>query len=213
MPECAYCGESFDDETAELRHLRDAHRDELSRIDRRRVQDLEGEEGGGLPTGPLVLGGVILISLAVVVYVIVFLGGSASGQEPGPAGSAHEHGTIEMVVLGEQVDFSQPEYQGAARKFHFEPMNGVPNGRVWHAHATGITLAWAMDTLGIDVTADSVTFQGTTYRDSDPNTEVIVEVDGEPVDPEEYVLDGTASNDFEQGDHVRIVVRRTNGSG
>lgn len=209
MPECDYCGESHDDDEALLGHLRDAHAGELSRIDQRRVADLDAEGGGGLPTGPLVLGGVILIALAVVVYVTVFLGGGG----PGPTGSAHGHGTMEMVVLGEAVDFAQSQYQVQDRKFHFERLNGEPNGTVWHTHADGITLAWAMETLDIQVTEDSVTYQGTTYRDADPGVDVIVAVDGDPVDPSSYVLEGAAAANFKQGDHVRIVVRRANGTG
>lgn len=209
MPECDYCGEAFDDEAAHLQHLRDAHAGELSRIDQRRVADLDGDGDGGLPTGPLVLAGVILIALAVVVYVTVFVGGGG----PGPLGSAHGHGTMEMVVMGGQVDFSQPQYQVAHRKFHFERMNGEPNGTVWHTHAEGITLAWAMQTLDIDVTADTVTYRGTTYRDGDSNTEVQVTVNGEPVDPSNYVLKGASVENLEEGDHVRIVVRRPDGSG
>lgn len=211
MPECSYCGEFFDSEEAELQHLRDEHAGELSRIDRRRVGDV-GDGDGGLPTGPIVLAGVILVAIAVVFYVIVVVGGG-SGQEPGPAGSAHDHGTMEMVVMGEAVDFSQRRYQGQDPKFHFEPMNGEPNGRIWHAHATRITLEWAMDTLGIEVTESTVTFQGTTYRDSDPTTEVLVEVNGDPVDPAEYVLEGPSDPSLaDQGDSIRIVVRSTNGS-
>lgn len=205
MPECSYCGEGFDDEDALLAHLRDEHDGELGAIDRRRVAALDGEGGWELPTGPAILAGVILISLAVVVYVTVFLGGGGGGDEPGPFGSAHVHGTMEMTVLGEPVDFSQPRYQVEADRFHFES----GNGEVWHAHATGVTLAWAMDTLDIGVTEDAVSFRGTTYRDGDPNTEVIVEVDGEPVDPETYVLEGVADGSGQGGDHVRIVVRRT----
>lgn len=208
MPECSYCGETVESEDAHLRHLRDEHEGELGSIDQRRVADFEGSDGG-LPTGPIVLGAVILIAIGVVLYVILFVG-DGGGDGPGAFGSAHEHGTIEMVVLGERVDFSQPEYQTVVDRFHFEG----GNGRIWHVHAEGVTLKWAMDTLpGIEITADSVTFQGTTYRDSDPNTEVIVEVNGEPVDPASYELQGTSVGQVENGDHVRIVVRRTNGTG
>lgn len=208
MPECSYCGEAFDSEGAHLRHLQDEHEGELGSIDRRRVADFEGSDGG-LPTGPIVLGAVILIAIGVVLYVILFVGGG-SGDGLGPFGSAHEHGTIEMVVMGERVDFSQPEYQTVVDRFHFEG----GNGRIWHVHAEGVTLAWAMDTLpSIEITEDSVTFQGTTHRDSDPKTEVIVEVNGQSVDPESYVLQGAPVEQAENGDHVRIVVRRTNGTG
>lgn len=210
MPECSYCGETFDDETAHLEHLRDEHAGDLGTIDQRRVAALD-DESSDFPTGPVVLGGVFLIAAAVVAYVIFFAGGGgAAGDGPGPMGSAHEHGTMEMVVLGDTVDFSQDQYQLAADRFHFE--SGV--GEVWHTHATGVTLQWAMGTLpDIEVTADSVTYQGTTYENSDPAYEVIVEVNGEPVDPAEHVLEGVSDPSLaDQGDSVRIVVRETDGS-
>ena len=210
MPECSYCGETFDEETAHLRHLEAEHAGDLGTIDKRRVADL-GDDDGEFPTGPVVLGGVFLIAIAVVAYVIFFAGGgTGTGDSPGSMGSAHEHGTMEMVVLGEEVDFSQDRYQIAADRFHFENRNG----EIWHTHATGVTLQWAMGTLpDIEITEGSVTYQGTTYADDDPSYEVIVEVNGEPVDPAEHVLDGVSdASRAEQGDAVRIVVRETGGS-
>jgi hypothetical protein len=61
-----------------------------------------------------------------------------------------------------------------------------------------------MATLGLEVTEDTVTYEGTTYRDSDPGTTVEVLVDGEAIDPSTYTLDG--ADTAENGDHVRIVV-------
>jgi len=198
MPECRYCGERHDDEETHLRHLRSAHADELSRIDRRRVEELGDDPGddGGPPTA-LLVGGVAAVAIVgLVVWVSFFAGDAGAGDadaEVGPAGSAHYHGSIEMIVLGERVDFSREEYQLQADRFHFEGGDGTR----WHAHATGVTLGYGMETLGIEVTADSVTFEGTTYVDGEGYA-VTVTVDGEPVEPESYVL--------EEGDRVRIVV-------
>jgi hypothetical protein len=209
MPECSYCGESFEEETAHLRHLETEHAGELGTIDERRVAAIEDDETA-FPTGPVVLGGVFLIALVIVVYVIFVAGGGSAAGEPGPMGSAHEHGTMEMVVLGETVDFSQDRYQIAADRFHFENRNG----EVWHTHATGVTLQWAMGTLpDVGVTADSVTYEGTTYADGDRGYEVIVAVNGEPVDPAGHVLEGVSDpGRAAEGDSVRIVVRETDTS-
>ena len=221
MPDCDYCGAALDDEEAELRHLSDEHEGELGAIDQRRVEAELDEGDGGVATGPLVLGVVLLAALLVVVYVVVFVGGEGSpatetaaegdageasltevGQTPGPAGTTHEHGTIEVVIDGQRLDFSRQEYQLRADRFHFEG----GEGRVWHKHATGVTLEWAMATLDIGVSEDTVVFEGTVYRDSDPDTSVTVEVNGEPVDPQTYVLDGVDAANADQGDSVRIVV-------
>jgi hypothetical protein len=209
MPECDYCGETFDDEDDYLRHLGAAHEGELGRIERRRVEDVSAaDEGRSIPTGPAVLVGVFAFAMLLVLYVIFFFGVGSEGL--GQLGSAHEHGTIEMSVLGEQVDFSQPEYQTVADRFHFENNEG----RVWHKHATGVTLAWGMDTLDIGLSEGSVTFEGTTYEDSDPEYDVTITVNDRPVDPEDYVLQGVGEGTPpEQGDSVQIVVTRANGSG
>lgn len=219
MVECRYCGREFDDESAHQDHLRETHADELGPIDRRR---LESEESGRSRT-PLVLAGIVLVlALGVMVgagYVLLggggsggndagAAGGSASGggdptapgnvaavaRTPTGVGSVHYHGTIEMRVTGQSVDFSRSEYQLQADGFHFE--NG--EGTRWHGHAQGVTLEYAMSTLDIGVTRDSVTFEGETHRDGE-NATVVVEVNGDSVAPSEYLL--------QEGDRVRIVVR------
>lgn len=217
MPECDYCEASFGDDDAYLDHLAADHEGELSRIDRRRVGDREGE-GGGIPVGPAALVGLLVFTAAVVVYVTFIMGGGTGNagpsttingiqvaESPTRVGSTHFHGTIDVTIDGRQLDFSRPEFQRAAEydAFHFEG----GQGGVWHGHARHVTLEYAMATLGIDVGERAVTFQGTTYRDGDSGTNVTVAVDGESVDPESYVLGGaTDPANAGGGDHVRIVV-------
>ncbi|MFC7082267.1 hypothetical protein [Halorussus caseinilyticus] len=106
-------------------------------------------------------------------------------------GSVHYHGTIDATVGGQPLDFGRQRFQLQADAFHFE--NG--DGQRWHVHAEEVTLAYAMGTLGIDVTNETVAYDGTTYGD-DPNETAVVRVNGDPVNPSEYVL--------RKGDHVRI---------
>ncbi|MEF8775613.1 MAG: hypothetical protein V5A43_03800 [Haloarculaceae archaeon] len=213
MPECDHCGAEFEGHEAYLRHLGEVHEGELGRIEERRVAELGGGDGSGggfdVPTGPAVLGIVFVFAILLVGYVIFVLGSGGGSAELGPTGSDHEHGTLEMTVLGERVDFSKAEYQVVADRFHFES----GDGRVWHAHATGVRLAWGMETLGIGLTEDSVTIAGTTYRDGDPDYDVSITVNGEPVDPETYVLEGVSPGEPpSNGDSVRIEVTRANAS-
>lgn len=195
MPECRYCDASFDDEATYRDHLREAHEGELGPIDRRRAATAPS---ASLPVGPLAIAVVVLAAAGVVGYVVFLSGGAGSGagDDPRNVGSVHYHGTIEVVIDGHQVDFSRPEYQQPREHpaFHFEGGDGDR----WHVHAQGVTLAYAMDTLGIGVAADAVTFQGTSYGSADPDTTVAVTVHGGPVTPAEYVL--------REGDAVRIVV-------
>lgn len=195
MPDCGYCEASFDDESTYLDHLREDHADELGPIDQRRVAT---ETSGGLPTGPIAIAIVVLAAAAVVGYAIFLPGGGGAEGTDGPRniGAVHFHGSIEMVIDGERVDFSEPEYQRPREQpaFHFE----AGDGTTWHGHAEGVTLAYAMETLDIGVTESTVAFQESTYDDADPDTAVTVAVNGAAVDPAAYVL--------QDGDAIRIVV-------
>lgn len=194
MPECDYCGASHDSEKAHLKHLKSEHRDELGPIDKRRIGDVDSESE--FPTGPVALGVVILASVAIVGYVVFIAGAGGSSGDIGPAGSTHYHGTINMTVTGDQVDFSQDQYQLQDRRFHFEGGDGTQ----WHAHATGMTFEYAMNSLGFEVSLSpkSITYQGTTFTDGE-GYEVVFQVNGNPITDVGYVL--------KEGDHLRIVVR------
>jgi hypothetical protein len=207
MPDCSYCAESFEDEDAYLDHLEAAHEDELGPIDQRRIG---GGEESSLGARTVLLGLVAVLPVVVLVYVLFFMGsgpGNASLSEPGVQptgiGTVHEHGTINVTIAGTELDFARDEFLRPRehRAFHFEDRT-----EVWHVHAQRVTLEYAMWTLGIGVSNDTVRYDGETYSDG-VNATVTVEVNGEPVDPTEYVLSGTRAGNAQQGDHVRIVVR------
>ncbi|WP_115863469.1 hypothetical protein [Halorussus litoreus] len=200
---CDHCDAEFGDEEAYLRHLRDEHGDDLGPIEQRRVAGLGDEGGGGVVAYAAAVGALALVGL--LAYVLFFSGGGASGgpggggDGPSAIGSVHYHGTIDVSIGGQQIDFSQPRFQvrnTGNNAFHFE--NG--NGTHWHGHAQDVTLAYAMGTLDIEVTDETVTYDGTTYGD-DSGERAIVEVNGESVDPASYVL--------QKGDHVRIVANES----
>lgn len=217
MPDCKYCDRSFDSEDRYDEHLLAEHEDELGRIDRRRIQGVSDDDDSGVPTGPAVLIGVIGFALALVVYVVLFLGPGGGGgastsvngiqvdQSPTNVGQGDFHGLINVTIGGQQLDFSQSKFQRQAQAFHFEG----GNGQVWHGHADGVTLQYAMATLGINVTENTVSYQGETYRTGDPDTTVQVLVNGNPVDPSTYTLSGTPDpRRSQQGDFIKIVAVR-----
>ena len=110
------------------------------------------------------------------------------------AAQLHIHGPMEFTVNGEEIDFSKERFQSGHRHFHFEGGDANP----WHAHSWSVTLQYGLNTLsGIDVTDDSVTYNGTTYERG-PDTTVEFVVNGESVEPSEYFL--------KDGDDVRVVV-------
>lgn len=69
MPDCDYCGDAFDGEDAYLDHLESEHYEELSRIDRRRVDERTSESGMSTAQKavivvlglPLVVGAAVLV--------------------------------------------------------------------------------------------------------------------------------------------------------
>lgn len=206
MPDCNYCDASFDTEEEELSHLSEAHADELSRIDQRRVDEALGTDDGLIPVDPTVLMvvGVMAGLLGLALFVSFFTGDNTTNPSNAavgdvahtPTGGAvHYHGTITVTIDGNRLDFSQSQYQRLDPAFHFE--NG--NGDRWHVHQEGVTLEYALATLGIGVSegGDVVEFDGQTYRTSDSNTTVEITVDGEAVDPATYVL--------ERGDTIQVV--------
>lgn len=192
MPDCDRCGESFADERARLQHVRDVHPDDFGSIERRRLEQLA--DGDGSTNRRYVIAAVGVVVLVGVAAFLAFSGGDSNPPTPHAYGSVHYHGGIQVVIDGTELDFSRPEFQLQSDHFHFESGNGDR----WHVHSKGVTLAYAMNTLGIEVTADSLTYQGTTYRDDEAGTRVRVRVNGESVDPRTYVL--------QPDDQIRIVV-------
>lgn len=111
----------------------------------------------------------------------------------------HPHGQLDVTVDGEPVDFTKEKYVLASDRFHF---HGDENASRWHGHSLNLTVAYAVSTFpGMNMTADSLTYNGTTYRSNGTGTAVDVTVNGQPVDPESYVL--------KDGDSVRVDVGQT----
>lgn len=208
--ECTYCGETVPDD-AYVDHLRGTHRDELSVIDRRRVGEAHDSSDGGSNT-VLYAGVGAVLTVFVVGYVVLFFGlGSEStlaAVQPDSQSQIHEHGTIFVEHDGETVTFDDSQYLERDGCFHF---HGTEDPELWHAHCEDVTIEYALATLGMEVTEDSLVVDGEEYHEDDPDTTVSVTVNGDPVDPEEHVLEGVDSVDDAQddsGDAVRIVAER-----
>jgi|APHM01.1.fsa_nt_gi hypothetical protein len=207
MVGCEYCDESFETEAAYYEHLAAEHDDALSRIDQRKVSNYttmsEDEKTIGVvdrlntPVGYALLVTVATLGGLVLLFSV---GSSGSNATPTPSniGTVHDHGSLTMTVDGETVDFSQPQYQLQADAFHYEGGDGSE----WHVHAEGVTLAWALETLDIGVTEQTVEYNGQSYTAGAPGTNVSVTVNGETVTPAEYVL--------QSGDQIRIEIQTDN---
>lgn len=200
MPDCRYCEDTFEDEDAYLSHLEAEHYDDLSRIDRRRVDQSTSSDSS---TRPLIYGAAILVVIGIVA-ILIFNPLGGDGAENGDTGpptphnlrAVHYHGTINMTVDGERVDFTDNQYKRPQEypAFHFEGINDPQ----WHVHAQGVTIQYAMATLDIKVIPTEVIFDGVVYREEDPGIEIVIEANDESVDPRTYVLS--------DGDHIHIAV-------
>jgi len=63
----------------------------------------------------------------------------------GSIGSTHEHADFKVYINGNTIDFSQQKYQVASPYIHVED----GNGNLIHVHATGETIGFFFDTLGM----------------------------------------------------------------
>ena len=204
--QCAYCGDLVAEGEYDA-HLRTNHYDELGAIDRRRVGD-----GPSTPSRQRLVtyaGFGALGVVFLVAYLYLFLGsaGSNSGAavQPDSASPIHEHGTIAVSYDGTVVDFDDPQYVLRDECFHFHTAD---SSELWHTHCEDVTIEYALETLGMELTGDSFSVDGETFSEADGDT-ITVTVDGEPVDAQEYVLDGVGSVEDAAagaGDHVEVVV-------
>lgn len=211
MPECSYCGDTVPDEEAYLAHLDEEHRDELGRIDRRRVEAREQETTRRVSPLAIAVFAILLVGAGAA---LLFVGGEEDG-EPTYDPSVHVHGTMTVTIDGTEVPLSESaEFVENDEIFHFHGYEMDRYGEhVWHIHGTDVTLQWALATLGIEVDEEGTTvrYDGETFDDDDPNTTVTILVNGDPVDPGTYELDGVGPEDQAAagaGDDVEITVTR-----
>lgn len=228
MEECDHCGDTFDDEDAYLSHLAGEHRGELGRIEEKRVENHEADQSGGRTQLYVSVAAIAVIAaLAAFAFGTVFAGGgggsdtiaasaqnaqspmAGGGDVPAPAqdqvalpqnpGATHDHGPMTVEIDGQRLDFTRDRFQYQDDYFHFEP-GELPDDN-YHLHAERVTLEYGLETLGIGVTDDTLSYNGTVYDDADPNQRVVYRVNGEEVDPELYKLS--------DGDEVTVIAEHT----
>lgn len=113
MVTCEYCSSTFDDEESYLRHLGDAHRDELGAIDRRRVESAERGDGTSVTrVYAAVAVGVLL--LAIGTYALFAGGGGGSAPDGIEAESLPDQG--DQSLLENVQTFPKPQ-----RTDHVDP--------------------------------------------------------------------------------------------
>ena len=108
----------------------------------------------------------IVIIAGISIYV--FSQNTLSVAGFGSLGSAHQHAAFLVKVNGQNIDFSQPQYQVQSDYIHVE--NG--DGTTLHRHATNVTFADFLKSVKMDIDKKNncLTFtNGTEYCDDDNN--------------------------------------------
>lgn len=114
MEECEYCGAAFDDEETLVEHLAAEHREDLGPIDTRRVEAHVDDDGGSLPTGPIILGVVIAGALLLTAFVAFGMGGGGGGS-----------GDVSIPEQGSEAVISQVQEEPASSTRHVEPGTSI----------------------------------------------------------------------------------------
>jgi hypothetical protein len=102
-----------------------------------------------------IYGGIAIAIVGIIVVAMSLPKTPTDNTRPqlGPLGGIHTHQDFKMYMNGQPVDFSQAKYQLRAQHVHFEG----GDGDVTHVHATGVTLGYALETLGMKLTNECLT--------------------------------------------------------
>ena len=97
--------------------------------------------------------------VGISAYNFVNLDENAALDSPpgaGALGSEHTHASILVKLHGDTFDFSGPSYQIKNRYIHFE----AQDGSTIHKHATGVTLGYLFETIGVMLDDECYSFRG-----------------------------------------------------
>lgn len=132
----------------------------------------------------------------LAIFATVGATGCLHGAEE--EGRIEEEGEMEIVVNGEPIDLTQERLQAekaenASLAFHFHEGDGL-----WYMEGERVTFGEGIDLLPYFAYEQRngghvLTYDGTTYDESEEGTEIMFSVDGESVDPTEYELQGGES--------------------
>ncbi len=130
----------------------------------------------------------IIAVIATIAVVSIFL--YSPNLPPagfGALGSAHQHAAFLVKVNGENIDFSQPQYQVVSDYIHVE--NG--DGTTLHRHATNVTFAEFLKSVKMDIDEENNCLDftnGTQYCNNNDN-QLRTFVNGSPTDSiSDYVI-------------------------
>lgn len=142
---------------------------------------------------PIIAG---IAAVALLALALFFMNSGKDGSDL--LGDVHEHADFRMYINGQLYDFSRQEYMSSEGKtlssfIHFHD----GDGEVMHKHASGITIGFFFNTLGMRFDSECLVLaKGTEYCNDEDNT-LKMYVNGKPNDK---------FGDYELKDLDRILV-------
>ena len=112
-------------------------------------------------TKKLVILGLLLVAAAIIANMFLV----QDTQEVGVVGDIHYHADFAMYLNGQRYNLSQEKYMSTENKSlsNFAHLHDM-DGKVIHKHASGITLGFFLETLGMKLTDTCLTLDdGTSY--------------------------------------------------
>ena len=134
-------------------------------------------------TNLIALGVVAVIVLIVGYSVFVFLNMDQSAvpggpKNAGPLGSDHAHAGILVKIFGDTFGFDGAAYQIKSQWIHFEGNDGT----TIHKHATGVTLGFLFDSLGLGLDDQCFVFKDGKSFCTTEDYSMKFFINGEPID-------------------------------
>lgn len=194
MANCRFCEKTFDTEHELHLHWRE-HEDELNSHQKEKVKKAERTEEEQERYRRkqrekyvyAAIGVIALLGFAAGAYTLM-PEATQQTENIGPAGSGHYHADFAVYIEGEKFDFSERSYQVVDQRAHVEGLSDD----VVHAHASGVTFGYFLETLGWEYNETALQTRSQTYLE-EKGKEVRMFVDDgsgwKEVEPQDYLFD------------------------
>ncbi len=120
----------------------------------------------------------VIVGYAAYVFATGLDNAPGGPENAGALGSEHSHAGILVKIFGDSFDFSAPAYQIKSAWIHFEGNDGT----TIHKHATGVTLGYLFETLGLGLDDQCYEFQDGRSFCSNEDYSLKFFINGEEVD-------------------------------